>query len=57
MKEKIKRLMYLRAQLESIIDNAITEELLRNRDIDVDKFVDSLTYHIDDQMGYYRQNR
>lgn len=57
MKEKISRLMYLRKQLEMLIDNAITEELLRGRDIDPDRLQESLLYHIDDQLGAYKQNR
>lgn len=57
MKEKISRLLYLRKELETIIDNEITEVVLRGREIDAEGFRESLLYHLDDNLDALRQNR
>ena len=56
-KAKISRLLYLRKQLETVIDNCITEQVLRDKDIDVDRLKDSLIYQIDDNIEFLKQDR
>lgn len=57
MKEKISRLLYLRKQLETIIDNEITETVLRGKETDVDHLRESLIYHMDDNLDMLRKGQ
>ena len=57
MKEKVKRLLYLRKELDNIIDNAITEEVLRGREVDAESLRESVIYHLDDQLAALKQGR
>lgn len=57
MKEKIKRLLYLKKELNDIIDNYITEVVLRDKEMDVERFKESLVYHIDDNLDALKHNR
>lgn len=55
MDEKIKRLLYLRKELDTVIDNTITEYLLRN-ELDIEYLRDSLSYRIDDNLSAFKRN-
>lgn len=57
MKEKINRLLYLEQQLINIIHNEITENVIRDKETDVDRLRESLIYHIDDQLHWLKQGR
>ncbi len=57
MKEKIKRLLYLKKELNDIIDNYITEIVLRDKEMDMERFKESLVYHIDDNLDALKRNR
>lgn len=57
MNDKVKRLLYLRKELDNIIDNAITEYVLREKELDIKSLRDSLSYHIDDNLDAFKQNR
>ena len=57
MKEKVSRLLYLRKELDNIIDNAITEEVLRGREVDAESLRESVIYHLDDQLAALKQGR
>ncbi len=50
MKETIKRLLYLRREIDQIIENCITETALRDKPIDKEALRESLIYHIDDHL-------
>ena len=57
MKKKVDRLIYLRKALDNIIDNAITDNVMRDRPLSAKDLRESLIYHIDDQLYYYEQDR
>ena len=57
MKNIINRLLYLRRELDQIIENVITEEVVREKDIDIDRLRESLIYHIDEHLDALRQRR
>ena len=57
MKEKIKRLLYLKKELNDIIDNYITEIILRDKELDMECFKESLVYHIDDNLDALKHNQ
>ena len=42
---------------DQIIENIITEEVIRGKDVDIDRIRESLIYHIDDNLGAFRQGR
>lgn len=54
-KAKVKRLLYLRKELDNIIENEITETVLREKELDIEKFRDSIIYHLDDNLEALRQ--
>ncbi len=56
-RKKIKRLLYLKKELNDIIDNYITEIVLRDKELDVEHFKESLVYHIDDNLDALKHNR
>ena len=51
MKNKIKTLLYLRKELDAIIDNYITEYVLREKDINTSDMKESLIYHIEENLN------
>ena len=53
----IKRLMYLRSQLDVCIDEVVSEKVLRDKDVDAEELRESLLYRIDENLDYLRQNR
>ena len=57
MKNTINRLLYLRRELDQIIENVITEEVVREKDMDIDQLRESLIYHIDDHLDALRRRR
>lgn len=57
MKETIKRLLYLRREIDQIIENCITENALRDKPIDKDALRESLIYHIDDHLERLSPNQ
>ena len=57
MKAKIKRLLYLRKELNDIIDNCIMETVLRGKDIDIEQLKDGLVYHVEDNIVALEQGR
>ncbi len=57
MKNDINRLLYLRRELDQIIENFITEDVVRGKDVDIDRIRESLIYHIDDNLDALRQRR
>ena len=56
-KAKAKRLLYLGRELDNIIDNEITETALREKEMDIEKFRESIIYHLDDNLAALRQER
>lgn len=56
-KNQIKRLLYLRRELGNVIENAITEYVLREKPLDVNNLKDSLLYRIDDCIEALKQGR
>lgn len=56
-KAKVKRLLYLRRELDNIIENEITETALREKEVDIEKFRESIIYHLDDNLAALRQGR
>ena len=54
-KQIISYLLSLRRNLDSIIDNAISEDVLRGKNLNIDKFKDSLDYHIDESLNWIEQ--
>lgn len=42
MKNDLSRLLYLRRELDQIIENVITEEVVRGKDVDIDRLRESL---------------
>lgn len=57
MKAEIKRLLYLRKELDNIIDNYIEDIVLREKDADIEKLKESIIYHLDDNLDALRQKR
>lgn len=57
MKNTINQLLYLRKELDQIIDNCITEEVLRGKDVNAEKLQESLEYHIEDNLHFLKQGR
>ena len=57
MKEEVKRLLYLRKEVDNIIDNYISEYVLRGKEFDTNLLRDSLIYHIDDNLNALKQGR
>ena len=57
MKNTINRLLYLRRELDQLIENVITEEVVRGKDVDIDRLRESLIYHIDDHLDALRRGR
>ena len=49
-KSTIKKLLYLRNIIDSLIDNAITEDALRGKKVDVRKLQSSIDYQIKEIM-------
>ena len=56
-KEAIKRLMYLRGQLENRIDNIITEYYMRDKEYSTEQIKDTLDYCIDDALKALKEGR
>ena len=57
MKEEVKRLLYLRKEVDNIIDNYISEYVLRGKEVDTSQLRDSLLYHIDDNLDALKHGR
>ena len=57
MKNAIDRLLYLRKEVDQIIDNCITEEVLCGQEVDTDRLLESLVYHIEDNLDFLKQGR
>lgn len=55
--KEISRLIYLRKTLDERIDEFITSYLLRDRELEVDKIKETLMYHIEDNLEFYKQGR
>lgn len=56
-KEAIKRLMYLRGQLENRIDNIITEYYMRDKEFSTERIQDTLNYCIEDVLRALKEGR
>lgn len=56
-KEAIKRLMYLRGQLENRIDNMITEYYMRDKEFSTEQIKDTLDYCIEDVLRVSKEGR
>ena len=56
-KEAIKRLMYLRGQLENRIDNIITEYYMRDKEYSTEQIKNTLDYCIEDALRALREGR
>ena len=50
-KKTIDRLIYLRKQLDNVIDNTITEYALRDKPVDVNDLKGHLDYQIEDNLN------
>ena len=57
VKATVKGLLYLRRELDNIIDNEITETALREKEMDIGKFREPIIYHLDDNLAALRQER
>lgn len=53
----IKRLMYLRNQLENHIDNIITEYYMRDKEVSTERIKDTLDYCIQDALRALKEGR
>lgn len=56
-KKVVSRLLYLRKEIDNTIDNFITEDALRDREVDADKVRDRILYQLDEQLEFLRQER
>lgn len=56
-KRDIKRLLYLQRTLDNLIHQEIEEFSLRRRELDIQRFRESLIYHIDDNLEALEQHR
>lgn len=56
-KEAIKRLMYLRGQLENRIDIIITEHYMRDKEFTTEQIKDILDYCIEDALRALKEGR
>ena len=54
---QINRLIILRNMMETIIDNAITDCILVDKDVDVEDVKVSLDYVIEDNLTAFKQGR
>lgn len=57
MKRDIKRLLYLQRTLDNLIHQEIEETSLRGKELDIQRFRESLIYHIDDNLEALEQHR
>lgn len=54
---KVKRLLSLRRVLDNLIDNAISENVMRDRPLTAEELRESLIYQIDEHMDFYKEDR
>ncbi len=54
---EIARLIYLRKTLDERIDEFITSYLLRDKELDIERIKETLLYHIEDNLEFYKQGR
>lgn len=54
---RIKRLIYMKKQLDTVIDNEITDYTLRGRPSSVEEIREHLIYQMDDNLTALGQNR
>lgn len=57
MKNQVAGLIYLRKELDTLIDHTITEYAVRDKDIDADGLRKSLIYHMDEQLDLLAKSK